>query len=294
MKIGMRNVKTAISVFICVLIYNLFSSDTPFYATIAAIIAMQSSVIDSFKTGRNRMLGTILGALVGLMFALIQPGNPILCALGMVIIIYLCNLFGWNKAISIAGIVFTAIMVNMGDRSPLEYSLSRIFDTLVGITVALSVNYFIAPPNIPEIIHSKYPLLLNEANNILIDMLCCKKHVDLSVLRREVLSLQNNVDTYASELKLKSQESDEIIEMKNISDSFRDLYHNIKTLQLLSPNTVPNESNLERIQEIFNCCPDKREYVNNETNIVFNYHIDKILDDIVLLKASCEKVIINR
>lgn len=58
-KIGMRNIKTAIAVVISILVSKLLKTEYPFYAAIASIISMQSSVEDSFKTGRNRILGTI-------------------------------------------------------------------------------------------------------------------------------------------------------------------------------------------------------------------------------------------
>ncbi len=40
----------------------LFNNTFPFYACIAAVITMQSTVHDSFTTGKNRMIGTIIGA----------------------------------------------------------------------------------------------------------------------------------------------------------------------------------------------------------------------------------------
>lgn len=285
MKIGMRNIKTALSVFICVAVFNLFSSDTPFYAAIAAVITTQSSVIDSFKTGRNRMLGTILGAFIGLILALIQPGNPILCALGIIMIIYLCNLFEWNKAISVASVVFIAIMVNMGTKSPVQYSLARISDTLIGITVAFLVNYFIAPPNLLDTIHSGYTSFLEEANKVLMDILCFREPVDLTKLRGELRSFQSNIDTYATELKFKAQESGEITEMRNIADSFRELYHHIKTIDSLTLIPSLNEANLNRAKELFNYEIENGYYDSDEISIVYNYHIGKIFEDLDMLKS---------
>lgn len=290
----MRNIKTALSVLICVAAYNLLSPDTPFYAAIAAVITTQSSVIDSFKTGRNRMLGTILGAFIGLILALIQPGNPILCALGIVIIIYMCNLLEWNKAISVASVVFIAIMVNMGTKNPVEYSLARILDTLIGITVAFLVNYFIAPPNLLDTIHSGYTSFLEEANRVLTDMFCFRETVDLTTLRGELRSFQSSIDTYATELKFKSQESGEITEMRNIADNFRELYHHIKTIDSLPLIPPLNETNLSRAIKHFNCEIENDCYERDEISIVFNYHVGKIFDDIDILKSAWKKIIINK
>jgi uncharacterized membrane protein YgaE (UPF0421/DUF939 family) len=149
-KIGMRNIKTAIAVIISILISRVFKTEYPFYAAIASIISMQSSVENSFKTGRNRMLGTIVGAAVGFICALISPENPLLIGIGIVCVIYLCNLLNWKESSSIAGIVFCAIMLNLKGNSAVIYSINRIIDTFVGIIVAIAVNYFVVPPKVEK------------------------------------------------------------------------------------------------------------------------------------------------
>ncbi|MEG1857555.1 MAG: FUSC family protein, partial [Pseudoflavonifractor sp.] len=77
-KIGMRIVKTAMAVMICFFIFLPFWVRTPlgvndplrevgpFYACIAAIICMQSSVEQSVRQGVSRVIGTILGGVVGI------------------------------------------------------------------------------------------------------------------------------------------------------------------------------------------------------------------------------------
>jgi uncharacterized membrane protein YgaE (UPF0421/DUF939 family) len=149
-KPGMRNIKTAIAVVISILISRELKMEYPFYAAIASIISMQSSVENSFKAGRNRMLGTMVGALIGYLCALISPGNIFLIGIGIVFVIYLCNLFNWKESSSIAGVVFCVIMLNLKGNSPIIYSINRIIDTFVGIIVAIIVNYFIMPPKEKE------------------------------------------------------------------------------------------------------------------------------------------------
>ena len=140
-KIGMRNIKTAISVFLCVIILRAFHNTSPFYACIAAVITMQSAVQDSFTTGKNRMVGTIIGAIWGLIFALISPSNIFLTGIGIIFVIYSLNILNRKKSISIACIVFIAIMTNLKDATPLIYSLSRVLETFLGIFVSVLVNY---------------------------------------------------------------------------------------------------------------------------------------------------------
>ncbi len=118
MRVGMRNIKTAIAVSLSVAISRFFNMEYPFYAAIAAIISMQTTIGESFKVGRNRMLGTILGAMVGVVFYFINSSNVIIMGIGIMVVIYMCNLFGWKKSMSIAGIVFCVIMTNLDGRNP--------------------------------------------------------------------------------------------------------------------------------------------------------------------------------
>lgn len=145
-KVGMRNIKTAIAVFICLIISHLLKLEYPFYAAIAAIISMQSSVEGSYQVGKNRMLGTLIGGVVGYGCALISPGNPVIASVGLILVIYICTLLEWKGSVSIAGIVFLAIMVNLKGKPPLQYSVNRVVDTFIGIIVSLLVNYLIFPP----------------------------------------------------------------------------------------------------------------------------------------------------
>ena len=63
-KIGMRIVKSALAVFVCLLIDRL-RGGMPFYAAIAAILCMQPDVANSLKTAANRVIGTLVGGLAG-------------------------------------------------------------------------------------------------------------------------------------------------------------------------------------------------------------------------------------
>ena len=76
-KIGMRNIKTAFSVFICIALFNLFKRDNAFYACIAAVICMKDTYENSLSIGINRLLGTFLGGLLGII-TIPRPITPLL------------------------------------------------------------------------------------------------------------------------------------------------------------------------------------------------------------------------
>ena len=101
-KPGMRTIKTGIGVMLCVLLgyLNFNLVDKTFYAAIACVVCMQTTVKGSFMVGLNRLKGTFVGGLIGFLFALIGPGNPILSCLGIITTIYICNLIKINKSIT--------------------------------------------------------------------------------------------------------------------------------------------------------------------------------------------------
>ena len=93
----MRNIKTAISVVICIVISNLLNLNNPIFVIIGAIVSMQGSINESYQSGINRILGTVFGAMVGMLFYQISPNNTLLIGLGTILKIHINNKLKWNK-----------------------------------------------------------------------------------------------------------------------------------------------------------------------------------------------------
>lgn len=158
-KIGMRTFKTGLAVTISFMICSLLNSKSPIFAGIGAIMAMQASVSESFIAGKNRMLGTFVGAFIGLLFSLALPYNPFFIGIGVIITIHLCYIMGWNKALQLSAIVFMSIALNPNLEAKLSYALFRIIDTFIGIIVGMLINYFISAPNMEKKIKSSLETL---------------------------------------------------------------------------------------------------------------------------------------
>ncbi|WP_053957544.1 FUSC family protein [Inediibacterium massiliense] len=142
-KIGSRNIKTAISVAICMLIFQLLHRPHPFYACIAAVVCTKPSIHNSLVMGKNRMIGTILGGIVGLWFSMVVDSTPLICGGGIMLVIYLCNICKQNDSVVIACIVFISIMTNLRDSSSIVYAVNRVLDTSIGIAVSVVINSFL-------------------------------------------------------------------------------------------------------------------------------------------------------
>ncbi|MBQ6820222.1 MAG: FUSC family protein [Clostridium sp.] len=155
-KIGLRTIKTALAVFCCL----LFFPSEPFFACLTAVFCVQDTVSNSINIAINRGLGTILGAILGLLFLIIcrffvfnidiyilaKLLMYLTISIGIITVIYICNLINKQGAINISCIAFLAVTTTHAFTDPIYYAVNRIIETLFGILVALLVNKFILPP----------------------------------------------------------------------------------------------------------------------------------------------------
>lgn len=276
--IGMRNIKTGISVFLCVIVSRLLNLEIPFYAGIAAVISMQSSVTSSFHAGRNRMLGTLVGAATGLVFAIIDPGNAILCGIGVSVVIFVTNSLKWNKSASIGCIVFLAIMTNLNGKAPVNYSLNRILDTFIGISIAVLVNYLIFPPKYLNKVLDTCNSLVDEIILLCGERFCCNKNIDIEHLIKQVSNLKTHIKNYKSDFLINKQETLQIDKIITISTICDKLFTHINIVNSLENNLLLDDKNIKSLFEIYNYNIQNENYKNSDLNIVYNYHMWMIID----------------
>lgn len=143
---GLRTFKTATSVFLAMFLKEAFGFAYPFHAAIATMFAMDKTIFGSLKLGRNRIVGSVIGASIGILCCYIDRGNPGLCALAIALQIMICNALKLKGAIIISGIMMLIIMGNPGNE-PLYYGFFRTIDTIIGVMIALLVNITICPYN---------------------------------------------------------------------------------------------------------------------------------------------------
>ncbi|TYA14563.1 aromatic acid exporter family protein [Paenibacillus faecis] len=230
--IGLRNIKTGLAICICILISALLKLEYPFYAAIATIISMENSVTNSFTAGKYRTMGTVVGAIVGAGFAFIEPGNAVYCAIGVMIVIYICNLLKWNKSVSIGCIVFLAIMLNLQPgESPLFYGINRITDTLIGIAVAVIVNYAVFPPKHEVSLHKERKALGRRMADVFGQIAGRGEQVDLKRLRSELGNLEKYYRLCKDEFHLKKDVGDTMEQIGEEIESYRHIYEHLIILR---------------------------------------------------------------
>lgn len=154
-RLGLRAIKTSVAVFICMIISNVLHRPDDFFAGIAAIICMQQTYDETFKTGLQRFIGTAIGGFTGYVILEIveriplfsKDSNVFIIPLCLLIVIYFCNFINYQGSVVIGSIVLISVlsMYDRGVGDALVYVVDRVLDTTMGIIVAMIVNRFFLP-----------------------------------------------------------------------------------------------------------------------------------------------------
>jgi hydroxymethylpyrimidine pyrophosphatase-like HAD family hydrolase len=173
-KIGLRNVKTAVAVFFCLLVnFILIAIDrdfastwySPFFSGIAAAYSIQSERRASFRQARIRSVGSVIGGLFGVVIVMVYEEflqEPITNALGgtfslalfyllvtiaVVPLIHGTVLMKQTSATFV--VVLTYLSVTVSTRNNylpvFPFAINRIESTIVGTMLALAVDSFAIP-----------------------------------------------------------------------------------------------------------------------------------------------------
>ena len=159
---GMRIIKTSISVVLCLLIAYWLDYSPPVFACMAAVVFTQGNYKDSVKSGIARTIATIVGCIIaiGIMFigAENQYLNIALIGIGCAVNIYFCVLIKQPEAAALASIIFISMIVSQTDDTYL-FAFVRLAETLSGVVISILVNILIFP--IKEKREPNYELMIN-------------------------------------------------------------------------------------------------------------------------------------
>lgn len=148
--IGMRIIKSALAVSLCMVI-NLLRGDSGivFYSQLAALWCIQMYRSNTISNALQRMTGTVVGALFGLIYLLIRPlagmnsipADVISIFIGVMLVIYSTVLIKRKQASYFSCVVFLSIVINhIGDANPYLFVWNRFLDTVIGILIGLFIN----------------------------------------------------------------------------------------------------------------------------------------------------------
>lgn len=149
-KIGLRTIKTGISVFLCILISLLLKRETYVVSAITAVFTLREDMINTLTFGKHRVAGNTIGALTSVfvifLFELLGDSDMVqLIAVPLTIVAMITVLvrFRFQEGIVGATATLLTIVFMIPEDSSYVYALNRVVDSFIGMGVAIGVNYLL-------------------------------------------------------------------------------------------------------------------------------------------------------
>ncbi len=162
---GQRGVKTAMATMLCALLYALIDRN-PTFACIGVIFGMGANLNDSILNGGNRLIGTIIGGVLGMglftiyIYAFGADDEILLLPLlfiGTLFLVSASLIFKWPGAVQPGGVVLCIILYNTPVDVYVSYSLNRMLDTGIGVIFAILVNIVFSRERVDAILQTLKP-----------------------------------------------------------------------------------------------------------------------------------------
>ena len=183
LRVGLRIVKTALAVFICLTLYVLlktieyipgvpdnfaFNWYNPFFAGIAAAYSIHPSKQASLRQAKNRCVASLIGGIIGILLVSIYTvfGGEwpnvyavnletfnfllpyILVSICIVLVIETGVVLKQKDAIFVSVLTFLSVTINPNsavEKWYWQFGINRILSTIIGVLIALGVNLFRLP-----------------------------------------------------------------------------------------------------------------------------------------------------
>ena len=136
--------KTALAAGLCWWLAMRFGLHDGYWGAISAMIVLQSNFGATITASRDRLLGTLIGAVLGFGFSFVGalPWNYLAA---VILAITICGLLGFKSSSRLAGVTITIVMLVQHGGSHWTIALDRVAQVALGIVVALGVSTLIFP-----------------------------------------------------------------------------------------------------------------------------------------------------
>ncbi|HLY59519.1 MAG TPA: FUSC family protein [Terriglobia bacterium] len=137
----LHSVRTTVAAMISILLARLLRMPDAYWASISALIVMQSTLGAAFPVSMQRFAGTALGAGVGGLVATYYPGNIIAFGLAVLAVGIFCSLVRVERAAyRYAGITLAIVILITRNESAWTAAAHRFIEVSLGIVVGLAMT----------------------------------------------------------------------------------------------------------------------------------------------------------
>ena len=281
--IGMRTIKTLISVVIAMMIVN--TNLSPYsnlsVAMLGAIAAVQPSFRESVYTGMSQIVGSAVGLTVGILLLQLHVDPIVTTGISVVIVILLYNLLHITYSPSLPVLMVVILCTSEGIEPVLPWALGRLWDTCIGVSVGMAINTLFFPYDNSKQIRFTVESLDQELIVFLEKMFDGDNVLpDPKIMARKVKSMQRQLDIFEKQRLIGHlrRQKQEIEKFRICEEKARELVARIELLSLMGVPGRLSEENRQRLRLCGAVIRDTRHLeAPTEREIVINYHVRQIL-----------------
>jgi uncharacterized membrane protein YgaE (UPF0421/DUF939 family) len=140
-----RSLKMALAATLCYAFTRMMGIREGYWASISAIVVMQSEMAATARASLDRFFGTAIGALFGWLIGTYCGQSVWAYAFAVLAAVLACGLIGLHGASRLSGITVTIILLAARTGDYQKLALSRFIEVNIGIIVALLVSVIMWP-----------------------------------------------------------------------------------------------------------------------------------------------------
>lgn len=135
-------------------------SKYPYLSTLSVILCLQATIHKSIRFSVSRIIGTVFGMVFTVLLSAELPLKGWSIAFILLICTAISLLFGANIT-AIHQIALSTVLILVFAPKLHGYGMYRVFDTIIGIIVAILIHAFILPPNFTSFANESFQTVKN-------------------------------------------------------------------------------------------------------------------------------------
>lgn len=187
MNIGARIIKTGLSVTLALIIANLLHMQPAVLSAVAAVIAIQPSIMRSWKYVKEVTVTNIVGALFATLGFYLFGTQPVFIGIIVILTIAVNLKLGLNKSVNLSVLTVIAILTSNLHDSTLSTVVNRFSLVAIGVISSFLINILVLPPKHDQRFYDSIRKLNEKLNTLL--RLAPEKEISISTFKQEKNSL---------------------------------------------------------------------------------------------------------
>ncbi|GIO25904.1 FUSC family protein [Ornithinibacillus bavariensis] len=286
--IGPRMVKTGLAVALTLLVTDLLNLDLEIVAAIAAVLAMQPSIMRSYTYIKEVVISNSIGITFALAGYFLLGNHPLSVGAIVIISIAINIRLGLNKTVSLTVLTIITMMLSGDHGINYLYIIERLSLVAIGVLAAFIINALIMPPDHKKILFNMIKNTLDRTNFLL--RVVSNKTLSIPQMRAEDREIEKRISEAKNYYEIISDERNRLF-IRNRWNFFRNIIIYKHMIQVLSKKHTLIRQLEKNINEI-DMLPGNKSYLIKKLVLEINTYSENIIllyENKVILDKDLQK-----